>query len=60
MLFLKIENGVITKEDLQVDPSKVKNVNDWMRPETVIEIESFLKVRYYRRFIKKFSRIAAH
>lgn len=48
------ENG------LSIDPDKIEAINNWKRPEMVIEIKSFLGLAgYYRRFIKDFLRIAA-
>ncbi|WVZ53878.1 hypothetical protein U9M48_004766 [Paspalum notatum var. saurae] len=42
-----------------VDPSKVQEVLEWGRPETVTEIQSFLGLAgYYRRFVGNFSKIA--
>ena len=41
-------------------PKKFEVVRDWKRPTTVTEIRSFLGlVGYYRRFVKKFSKIVA-
>jgi hypothetical protein len=49
---------VISKEGISVDPSKVKDVLSWNAPTSVGDIQSFLGLaRYYRRFIKGFSKI---
>ena len=51
---------VVSKDDIQVDPQKIKAVIDWPRPTTVTEVRSFLGLAgYYRRFMKEFSKIAA-
>ncbi|GJZ79633.1 putative reverse transcriptase domain-containing protein [Tanacetum coccineum] len=50
---------VIDNRGIHVDPAKIKAVKDWASPTTPIEVCQFLGlVRYYRRFIKGFLKIA--
>ena len=50
---------VISRDGIQVDPTKVEAVVGWSRHTTVTEIKSFLGLaRYYHRFIEGFSSLA--
>ena len=50
---------MVTKDGISVDTGKVDVVSNWRRPNTVIEIRSFLRpTGYYRQFIEGFSKIA--
>ena len=49
---------VVIKDDISIDPGNV-DVSNWRRPNTVIEIRSFLGLAgYYRQFIEGFSKIS--
>ncbi|WMV40958.1 hypothetical protein MTR67_034343 [Solanum verrucosum] len=51
---------VVSKEGIMVDPKKIEVVRDWVKPTSVTEIRSFLRLAsYYRRFVKGFSSIAS-
>ena len=45
---------------LKIDPSKVEVIVNWPKPNTTIEVRSFLgEAQYWRKFISNFSLIAA-
>ena len=49
---------VLSAEGIAVDPSKVKDVLDWVPPTTVTQIRSFLGLAgYYRRSLKGFPKL---
>lgn len=51
---------IVSKEGIQVDPSKIEAEQKWPSPTTVIEIRSFLGLAgYYHCFVKDFARIPA-
>jgi hypothetical protein len=57
MVFL---GHLISKERIYVDLRKVEVILKWEQPTNIIEIQSFLGlVRYYQRFIERFSKIAS-
>ena len=51
---------VVSASGVSMNPEKVEAIMSWERPKSVFEIRSFLRLaRYYRRFIKYLSRLAA-
>jgi hypothetical protein len=50
----------ISSQGIQVNPSKIQVIKDLLIPKTQTDVRSFLgHVGYYRRFIKKNSKIAS-
>jgi len=50
---------IISKDGISVDPTKVAIVESLPRPTNITAVRSFLGMaRYYRRFVKYFSKIA--
>ena len=57
---VRLLGHVVSTSGVSVDPKKVEAVMNWGRPKSVFEIRSFLGLaRYYKRFIKDFSLLAA-
>ena len=60
LIEVKSLGHVVSASGVSMDPKKVEAVMSWERQKLVFEIRSFLgSARYYRRFIKDFSRLAA-
>jgi hypothetical protein len=50
---------IIGTDGIQVDPEKIKVIQDWQPPSTVKGVQSFLGFcNFYRRFIREYGRIA--
>ena len=50
---------IISKEGIQMDPEKLKVIDEWPIPKNIHEVRSFIGMcSYYRRFISKFAIIA--
>src|SRR5450755_4468517 len=50
---------ILTQREIKMDPAKVKAVQKWPIPKTIIKVQKFMGfANFYRRFIKKYSGIA--
>ena len=50
---------IIFKKGIDMDPKKIKAIEDWPTPTSVTDIRSFLGLAgYYQNFIEKFLRIS--
>ncbi|GBG77624.1 hypothetical protein CBR_g24070 [Chara braunii] len=50
----------ISAKGLRPDDAKVASIRDWLRPQSVTEMKSFLGITvYYRNFVKNYSIVAA-
>ena len=57
---MKFLGHEVSTSGVSMDPKKVEAVMNWEISKLVFEIRRFLGlVRYYRRFIEDFSRLAA-
>ena len=51
---------IISPNQVQIDPIKLKGISDWSAPSTVKETRKFLEFcNFYRKFIKDYAKITS-
>ncbi|UYV71040.1 hypothetical protein LAZ67_8001511, partial [Cordylochernes scorpioides] len=56
---VKYLGDIISHNQLKPDPGKVKSIQDFSRPDTVMKVRQFMGLaNYYRKFVKDFSKIS--
>ena len=51
---------IISPNQVQIDPIKLKGISDWSAPSTVKETRKFLEFcNFYRKFIKDYTKITS-
>lgn len=51
---------IVSKDGVQMDPTKVEAIKSWAKPKNLHEVHSFLDLcSYYRRFMRRFAKIVA-
>ena len=50
---------IVSKKGIETDPKKIQVIKDWLTPETVTDVRSFLGfTNYYRKFMVGYTKIA--
>ena len=50
---------IVSKDGIEADPKKIKEIQEWPVPETGTDVKSFLGfTNYYRKFVHKYAHIA--
>ena len=51
---------IVSHKGVNIDPNKIKAINEWKVPTTLKHLQGFLElIGYYRKFVKNYGKIAA-
>jgi len=51
---------IIYEEGVKVDPKKVKEIIEWLKPKSIFKLRGFVGLAgYYRSFFKKYAHVTA-